>query len=220
MKKLFTMAAIAAMSLTACTNKANTAEESLDFEEATPEAVVSSLAEKVQSGDATAITEAVETVQAELQEIVENGDVEKAAAYASQIKAFVEQNASKLQELNVNTLTLSDIINAVQALPAAAESTAQDAAAAVESDAVAAKDAAVEAAKSQADAAAVDAGKAQVNQAVQNAQNKANEAVQDAQNKANEAVQNAQNKANEAVQGAANQANQAINDAVKKLQGQ
>lgn len=208
MKKLFTMAAIAAMSLTACTNKANTAEESLDFEEATPEAVVSSLAEKVQSGDATAITEAVETVQAELQEIVENGDVEKAAAYASQIKAFVEQNASKLQELNVNTLTLSDIINSVQALPAAAESTAQDAAAAVESDAVAAKDAAVEAAKSQADAA-VEAGKAQVNQA-----------VQDAQNKANEAVQNAQNKANEAVQGAANQANQAINDAVKKLQGQ
>jgi len=208
MKKLFTMAAIAAMSLTACTNKANTAEESLDFEEATPEAVVSSLAEKVQSGDATAITEAVETVQAELQEIVENGDVEKAAAYASQIKAFVEQNASKLQELNVNTLTLSDIINSVQALPAAAESTAQDAAAAVESDAVAAKDAAVEAAKSQADAA-VEAGKAQVNQAVQNAQNKANEAVQ-----------NAQNKANEAVQGAANQANQAINDAVKKLQGQ
>ena len=208
MKKLFTMAAIAAMSLTACTNKANTAEESLDFEEATPEAVVSSLAEKVQSGDATAITEAVETVQAELQEIVENGDVEKAAAYASQIKAFVEQNASKLQELNVNTLALSDIINAVQALPAAAESTAQDAAAAVESDAVAAKDAAVEAAKSQADAA-VEAGKAQVNQAVQNAQNKANEAVQ-----------NAQNKANEAVQGAANQANQAINDAVKKLQGQ
>ncbi len=208
MKKLFTMAAIAAMSLTACTNKANTAEESLDFEEATPEAVVSSLAEKVQSGDATAITEAVETVQAELQEIVENGDVEKAAAYASQIKAFVEQNASKLQELNVNTLTLSDIINTVQALPAAAESTAQDAAAAVESDAVAAKDAAVEAAKSQADAA-VEAGKAQVNQAVQNAQDKANEAVQ-----------NAQNKANEAVQGAANQANQAINDAVKKLQGQ
>ena len=166
------------------------------------------LIEKVQSGDATAITEAVETVQAELQEIVENGDVEKAAAYASQIKAFVEQNASKLQELNVNTLTLSDIINTVQALPAAAESTAQDAAAAVESDAVAAKDAAVEAAKSQADAA-VEAGKAQVNQAVQNAQDKANEAVQ-----------NAQNKANEAVQGAANQANQAINDAVKKLQGQ
>ena len=194
MKKLFTMAAIAAMSLTACTNKANTAEESLDFEEATPEAVVSSLTEKVQSGDATALTEAVETVQTELQEIVENGDVEKAAAYASQIKAFVEQNASKLQELNINTITLSDIINAVQALPAAAESTAEDAAAAVESDAVAAKDAAVEAAKAQADAA-VEAGKAKVNETVEEGKAKANEAVQDAADKANKAVSGAINDA-------------------------
>ncbi len=194
MKKLFMMAAIAAMSLTACTNKANTAEESLDFEEATPEAVVSSLAEKVQTGDATAITEAVETVQTELQKIVENGDVEKAAAYASQIKAFVEQNAAKLQELNVNTLTLNDIINAVQALPAAAQSTAEDAAAAVESDAVAAKDAAVEAAKAQADAA-VEAGKAKVNETVEEGKAKANEAVQDAADKANKAVSGAINDA-------------------------
>lgn len=188
------MAAIAAMSLTACTNKANTAEESLDFEEATPEAVVSSLAEKVQTGDATAITEAVETVQTELQKIVENGDVEKAAAYASQIKAFVEQNAAKLQELNVNTLTLNDIINAVQTLPAAAQSTAEDAAAAVESDAVAAKDAAVEAAKAQADAA-VEAGKAKVNETVEEGKAKANEAVQDAADKANKAVSGAINDA-------------------------
>ena len=58
MKKLFAMAAIAVMCLTGC-NKANTAEEALDFEKATPEAVVSALAEKVQAGDATAITAAL-----------------------------------------------------------------------------------------------------------------------------------------------------------------
>ncbi len=183
MKTFFALAAVAAMSLCACTNNAKTAEESLDFENATPEAVVSSLTEKIQSGDATAITEAVEIVQAELQAILESGDVEKASAYASQIKAFVDENAEKLQELNVNTLTLADIINAVKALPANAEATAEDAAAAVESDAEAAKDAAVDAVKEQANEA-VEEGKAKANEAVQDAANQANKAVGDAINDA------------------------------------
>jgi len=201
MKKLFAFAAVvAAMSLTACTGNtnANTAEENLDFESATPEAVVSSLAETVQSGDAAAVTEAVETIQAELQEAIESGDAEKAAAYASQIETFVQENAAKLQELNVNTLTLGDIINAVKALPTTAENVAEDAAAAVEADAVAAKDAAVDAAQAQADAA-VEAGKAKVNETVEEGKAKANEAVQDAANKANDA------------------ASKAINDAANKL---
>ena len=54
MKKLFAMAAIAVMCLTGCTG--NKVAEDLDFEKATPEAVVSALAEKLQSGDATVIT--------------------------------------------------------------------------------------------------------------------------------------------------------------------
>lgn len=197
MKKLFAFAAVvAAMSLTACTGStnANTAEENLDFENATPEAVVNTLVETVKSGDTTAITEAVETIQAELKEALESGDAEKAAAYASQIETFVKENAAKLQELNINTLTLNDIINAVKAIPSTVESTAEDAAAAVEADAVAAKDAAVEAAKAQADAA-VEAGKAKVNETVEEGKAKANEAVQDAANKANKAVGDAINDA-------------------------
>lgn len=206
MKKLFALAAVAAaMSLGACTNNAKTAEENLDFENATPETVVNTLVEKVQAGDATAVVEAVETIQAELKDALDNGDVEKATEYASKIQAFVTENADKLKELNVNTVTLNDIINAVKNLPTTAEGVAEDAAAAVEADAEAVKDAA----KAQADAAVEDA-KAKANEAVEDAKAKANEAVQDAKAKANEAVQDAADKANKA-------ANDAINDAASKL---
>ena len=200
MKKFFSFAAIvAAMSFAACTGStnANTAEEdSLAF--ATPEAAVSALTEKVQSGDATAIQEAVEAVQTELQEIIESGDTEKAAAYASRIQAFVNENTEKLQELDINTLTLGDIINAVKAAPTTVENTAEAAADAVEADATAAKNAVEEAAKAQADAA-VEAGKAKVNETVEEGKKKTNEAVEDAANKANKA------------------ASDAINDAVNKI---
>ncbi len=181
---------VAAMSLTACTGStnANTSEEdSLAVvtlsEGAEAEEVVNVLEKEVEAGDAPALNKAVETIQAELQEIIESGDAEKAAAYASQIKAFIDQNADKLKELDINTITLNDIINAAKALPVNAENAAEDAAAAVQADAEAAKDAAVEAAKAKADEA-VEEGKAKANEAVQGAANKANEAASKAINDA------------------------------------
>ncbi len=181
---------VAAMSLTACTGStnANTSEEdSLAVvtlsEGAEAEEVVNVLEKEVEAGDAPALNKAVETIQAELQEIIESGDAEKAAAYASQIKAFIDQNADKLKELDINTITLNDIINAAKALPVNAENAAEDAAAAVQADAEAAKDAAVEAAKAKADEA-VEEGKAKANEAVQDAANKANEAASKAINDA------------------------------------
>ncbi len=192
MKKSIRMVAafVAAMSLTACTGStnANTSEEdSLAVvtlsEGAEAEEVVNVLEKEVEAGDAPSLNKAVETIQAELQEIIESGDAEKAAAYASQIKAFIDQNADKLKELDINTITLNDIINAAKALPVNAENAAEDAAAAVQADAEAAKDAAVEAAKAKADEA-VEEGKAKANEAVQDAANKANEAASKAINDA------------------------------------
>ena len=192
MKKSIRMVAafVAAMSLTACTGStnANTSEEdSLAVvtlsEGAEAEEVVNVLEKEVEAGDAPALNKAVETIQAELREIIESGDAEKAAAYASQIKAFIDQNADKLKELDINTITLNDIINAAKALPVNAENAAEDAAAAVQADAEAAKDAAVEAAKAKADEA-VEEGKAKANEAVQGAANKANEAASKAINDA------------------------------------
>ena len=219
MKKLFFFAAIvAAMGFAACSGStnANTAEEDslglviagiANVEEL--EANVNSLEEKVKAGDAAALNEAVEAIEAELQKVIDDGETEKAAEYASQLEAFVQENAEKLQELNVNTLTLGDIIKAVKELPTTVENKAEAAADAVEADATAAKAAAEKAAKAQADAA-VEAGKAKVNEAVEAGKAQVNEAVEAGKAKANEAVQDAANKANKAV-------GDAINEAAGKL---
>lgn len=183
MKKLFAMAAIAVMCLTGC-NKANTAEEALDFEKATPEAVVSALAEKVQAGDATAITAALETVQTQLAGLVDAGNVEKVTEYAAKIKAFVEENAETLKGFNIDVTPLTAVIDKVAAMPGAAQEAAEDAA----------QDAA-EAAQAQAEAAA-DA-------AIDEAESKVDEAVKAAEKAVDEAIETGKTKTNEAIQGAA-----------------
>ena len=210
MKKLIVMAAVAAaMSLTACSgSKTETAEEE-EIEFTTPEAVVSAFTEKMKSGDAYTISEAVKTVQEELLEIIDDGDMKKAQAYAIQLETFMNENAEQFEQLNIDTYTLNNTINTLLSIPNAAGQSIKSAAKAAEAEAQAAKDAAVEAAKAQADAA-VEAGKAKVNEAVEEGKAKANEAVEEGKAKANEAVQDAADKANKA-------ASDAINDAVNKI---
>ena len=185
MKKLFAMAAIAVMCLTGC-NKANTAEEALDFEKATPEAVVSALAEKVQAGDATAITAALETVQTQLAGLVDAGNVEKVTEYSAKIKAFVEENAEALKNFNIDVTPLTAVIDKVAAMPGAAQEAAEDAA----------QDAA-EAAQAQAEAAAdaaIDEAEAKVDETVKAAEKAVDEAIETGKAKTNEAIQGAADK--------------------------
>ena len=93
MKKLIVMAAVAAaMSLTACSgSKTETAEED-EIEFTTPEAVVSALNEKMQSGDVTTISEAVESVQEELLEIIDTKDAEGMKGYLTKIRNNVKRD--------------------------------------------------------------------------------------------------------------------------------
>ena len=200
MKKLFAMAAIAVMCLTGCTG--NKVAEDLDFEKATPEAVVSALAEKLQSGDATVITNALETVKAQLSKLVDAGNVEKVSEYAAKIKAFVEENAEALKGFNIDVTPLTSVIDQVAALPGATVDAAQGAA----EDAVEGAQDAVEGAVNDAvDAAqgavddAVEAGKA----VVEGAKTQANQAVEDAKAQANKAVEDAKAQTNQAIQDAA-----------------
>ena len=200
MKKLFAMAAIAVMCLTGCTG--NKVAEDLDFEKATPEAVVSALAEKLQSGDATVITNALETVKAQLSKLVNAGNVEKVSEYAAKIKAFVEENAEALKGFNIDVTPLTSVIDQVAALPGASVDAAQGAA----EDAVEGAQDAVEGAVNDAvDAAqgavddAVEAGKA----VVEGAKAQANQAVEDAKAQANKAVEDAKAQTNQAIQDAA-----------------
>ncbi len=191
MKKFFAMAAVAAMFLTACTG--NKIAEDLDFEKATPEAVVSALAEKVQAGDATAISAALETVQTQLSKLVDAGNIEKVSQYAAKIKAFVEENAEALKNFNIDVTPLTKVIDQVAALPGAAVDEAQSAA----EDAV---EGAVDEAQDAVEGA-VDAVEGAVNDAVDAANKAANDAVEagkaaveEGKAKTNEAIQNAADK--------------------------
>ena len=200
MKKFFAMAAIAAMCLTGCTG--NKVAEDLDFEKATPEAVVSALAEKVQAGDATAITVALETVQAQLSKLVDAGHVEKVSEYAAKIKTFVEENAEALKSFNIDVTPLTAVIDQVAALPGAtvdaAQGAAEDAVEGVVDEAQEAVEGAVDAAQGAVNDA-VDAGKKAVNDAV----DAANKAANDAVDAGKAAVEDAKTKTNQAIQDAA-----------------
>lgn len=189
MKKLFALAAFAAaMIFSACTGN-KTVEEDLDFEKATPEAVVSALAEKLQAGDATTITTAIEAVQTQLNKLLENADVEKVTAYATQIKAFIDENAETLKSFNIDVTPLTNLFDQVKALPASAEDAATDALESAQEEAEGVVNDAVDAVQSAVDDA-VDAGQKAVNDAV----DAGKAAVEEGKAKTNEAIQNAADK--------------------------
>ena len=191
MKKLFALVAVAAaMCFGSCTEKI---EEGLDFSKASADEVVSALADKLQTGDATVITKALETVKTQLDKLLKGADVAKVTEYASKIKAFVEQNAEALKGFNIDVAPLAAVFDQVAALPGAAVDEAQGAAEdAVEGAADAAEDA-VEGAVDAVEGAvndAVDAAKGAVNDAV----DAGKAAVEEGKAKTNEAIQNAADK--------------------------
>ena len=189
MKKFFALAAFAvAMIFGACTNKI---EEGLDFSKASADEVVSALAEKLQTGDATIISKAIETVQAQLSKLMEGTDVAKVTEYATKIKTFVEENAETLKNFNIDVAPLTAVFDKVSALPGAAVDAAQGAA----EDAV---EGAVDAAQDAVDGA-VDAVEGAVNDAVDAAKG----AVNDAVDAGKAAVEEGKAKTNEAIQDAA-----------------
>lgn len=95
------------------------------LEQDTTEDVQTQLTETLQSGDAAQVQAAIEKVAGEVQAAIQSGDQQTAEKYASQIKAFVEQNADKLKALDVNTLTVGNLIDAAKNLPANAKQTAK-----------------------------------------------------------------------------------------------
>lgn len=209
MKKiLFFAAAVAAISFASCTGSANGGNEndsivsdSITVEEPGFEegkAAVAEIATAVQSGKAEDIQSAIEKAQVYVKQMIENGDAEKAAQYASQIKQFVKDHENEIKSIAAGNETLSNLVNKISTLP----TTADEAAKALMGDAEAVKDAAKD--------------------AVSNA---ANDAVEDAKNtvkaEADKKVQEAKDavkaEADKKVQDAKNAAGKAIDDAAKKL---
>ena len=225
MKKLFSLVAMAAiLGLASCggRNSAENAEtDSLKIDtvavldEPTAPAVVSTLAEVIKSGDASKVNDLVGQAAQELQKLIADGKAAAAAVYASKVQEFIEANKEKLQNLEVNTAAITDLVNKVKALPANAAESADAAATAVKADAEAAKQALKDAASQKAQEV-----KDAANQKAQEVKDAANQKVEETKAKANEKVEQAANKAAEAASKAAEKAGEAIDKAAAESKKQ
>lgn len=196
MKKIFSLAVLAALiGLSSCggrTSADTTEEDSLKIDtvavldEPVAPTVLNKLTEVVQSGDAAKIGTLVDQVVEHIQDLVADGKISIAAEYAGKVQEFIEVNKEKLQDLNINTATITELVNKVMALPAEAVETADASASTIKADAEAVKQAVKEAAKQKADEV-----KAAADQKVDEAKTKANKKMEDAANRAAEKIDEA-----------------------------
>lgn len=196
MKKIFSLAVLAALiGLSSCggrTSADTTEEDSLKIDtvavldEPVAPTVLNKLTEVVQSGDAAQIGSLVDQVVEHIQDLVADGKISIAAEYAGKVQEFIEVNKERLQDLNINTATITELVNKVMALPAEAAETADSSAATIKADAEAVKQAVKEAAKQKADEV-----KAAADQKVDEAKTKANKKMEDAANRAAEKIDEA-----------------------------
>lgn len=208
MKKLFAIvAAIAALSFTACGNKTeNTAEcDSTCAEKCVCDScecdpcecnketccaeapTTAALAAAVEAQDASTLQTKIEEFKAYIQKLIDEGKAEEAAKYAEQLKQFVAENKEKIAAFTAGNETVSTLVNKVAEMPT-------DVAALASALGVQAKDAAVD---------AKDAVVGAANDASQAAQQKVEDVKNDAAQKANEAVEAGKQKAGEAIDNAA-----------------
>jgi len=204
MKKVFLFAfAFVALTFASCGNKqggnaAQTDSISADTvavaDNNSAEAVASDMQAKLEAKDADGFKQAVESAKLKIDELVKAGNVEEAKAYASKVKAFVDENAETIKQLAGGEETVTSIVNAISSIPANAESAVNEVGEAVKADAQ----------------QAVEDTKAAAKQKVEDAKAAATQKVEDAKaaakKKASDEVNKAKDKANQEVNKAANKA--------------
>ena len=144
MKKFFILAFAATMiAFASCGNKTTTQADSVDSTEvgaeveavaAEADSIAKALDTQLQGKDAKGLETTIQNVQKTYAELVANGKIEEAKAYASKVKEFLEEKSEAISTLTSGNATITSIINTVKSLPTTAETTAEEAAAAVKSD--------------------------------------------------------------------------------------
>lgn len=225
MKKVFMMAAAVATMLVvaSCGNKqtpsANAEADSTTTELADTTAATTAEGENTEdtasldaliaNKDTKGLQTSIAAIQEHYAQLVKEGKLEEAKAYAEKMKAYLNSHAEEIKNIASGNTTITDLVNYVSKLPTDAKTTAEDAKKYIDnlpsSVANAAKTAATTAA----------------NKAVDDVKNTANEAVSSAKKKAEEkatkAVTDAKDKANQAVEKANKKATDAVNKAAEKL---
>lgn len=262
MKKLLIMASALALTLASCGNKqANTsanADSALENVEAatnetttlseesktTVEQLTATLQKAISAGDAQSTISTLANLQTIYKNLVEQGKLEEAKAYGTAIKQFMTDNKESLQTLVDGNSTVSSLVSGIANLPTSAETTAEQAKAAITNDvvnlaspAIAKGETAVATAKAAAEmvknapaavkSAAENAAKSAVSNAVSSAEQqatataaktavKAVSAANEAKAKTEAAVEAEKQKTRDKVNEGKQKANDAVNKAADK----
>lgn len=144
MKKVFLFACVTVLTLVSCGNKtANNVDEvdstlgvtvSAGVQNAA-DSLISIVQEQIATGDVAKLQSVFGTVQSTYAQLVNEGKLEDAKKYASAIQTFVAENSDKLNTLVGNQTTVVALIESIKKLPTSSETTAEQAAAAVQADA-------------------------------------------------------------------------------------
>lgn len=168
----------------------------------------------LKAGDAESMGKALAEAKATVEKLKAEGKTEEAAAYASKIKEYVEQNKSAITKAAKGDMTVGDLVNGIVNLPSSLKQSAQDAKSAVDADAgkvVSDVNAAGAAAKTAAGAAKT-AAKAAGAAAKAKAESDVAAAKKAAEDKAKATVEEGKQKVRDA-------ANKKVNDALNKVLG-
>jgi hypothetical protein len=183
--------AVAAIALASCGGAQKEAQPvDVTAEETAAVELTEALAEKLENADSAAVAELTAEAAKVIEELQAAGNEAAVQAYASKVKAFVEENKEKLEGFGLNT-NLGTIVNAVANLPESVENAAEAAGEAVKADAEHVAEEVVEGVEQ----TAAD----KVEEQKQAAQEKLNQAVEDANQKVEAEKAKAKDKAIEAL---------------------
>lgn len=150
MKKILLFACAAVMAFASCGNKTAAPAETVDSDSVAVSEVAQAAADSLeaivsnalQSADPAQIKGALATLQTAYAQLVKEGKLEDAKTYASKIQEFINSNTETITKVANGDATITSLLNGIKNLPTSAETTAEEAAAAVSTDAQSLADAA------------------------------------------------------------------------------
>lgn len=230
-KLLFTIAAIAVLVFVSCGSKSKTktetAEPLVDTTALAPDlklgfdALSTQLTNALKSNDAESVTKALANLTAMYKTLANSGQLDELKRYGMLAKNLVEEYAGEIKNLATEIPAISKLYSNIEALPVSANTTLDEAKAAVSDEAIsmasesfqkgaqagATAEAAAEALKN-----APAAAKETMNEALSDTKEAANDAANVAKKDMEEAANNTKEAANQAAKSAKKEMSDAVNN--------
>lgn len=150
-KSNFLTFALATLALVSCGNKTQTQTSDADSVQIettdttatlsadikpTVDALISNFANSVEQNDANALTKTLADMQVVYKNLVDNGKVDEAKAYAKSVQEYLKSQTDELNAMTNGNSNITSLVQGVINLPSTAEATVEDAKKAVVADVI------------------------------------------------------------------------------------